>query len=379
MTDEEIAAIITDAQNSISLHNQPTNSSAPQGHCFVRQSNLSALIALAQRPAATAFQDRVAPWMTATFGPEISMDVVERGDRLLEEVLELLQSVDYDPARVLQLRDYVWGRPAGEPAQEVGGVMVTLAAFCLANGLDMHEAGETELTRIWTKVDQIRAKQASKPKHSPLPQEVVARSPGVVPAGWRLVPIEPTVDMAISGCELSLLSRPDLEGEYVTRIWKDMVAGAPTPPAASGVTDEVVEMAARATRRDKFKRTRIILSYDPEIPPTQNELDDARAPLEAVWPWPAETPRTQVDMRKVVEALGFEPDNHHNAAMCPYCNPKGLALTPPLPPLTDELLERGRCQVGWERIGRSSIKPPQIEPKPTCAPPPRSCGVKRDG
>lgn len=26
-----------------------------------------------------------------------------------------------------------------------------------------------------------------------------------------------------------------------------------------------------------------------------------------------------VDMRKVVEALGFEPDNHHNALLCPYC------------------------------------------------------------
>ena len=26
-----------------------------------------------------------------------------------------------------------------------------------------------------------------------------------------------------------------------------------------------------------------------------------------------------VDMRAVAEALGFEPDNHHNALLCPYC------------------------------------------------------------
>ena len=26
-------------------------------------------------------------------------------------------------------------------------------------------------------------------------------------------------------------------------------------------------------------------------------------------------------MRAVAEALGFEPDNHHNAARCPYCSP----------------------------------------------------------
>jgi hypothetical protein len=45
--------------------------------------------------------------------------------------------------------------------------MVTLAALCLANGFDMH-AEETELARVWTKVEQIRAKQAAKPKHSPL-------------------------------------------------------------------------------------------------------------------------------------------------------------------------------------------------------------------
>jgi hypothetical protein len=49
-------------------------------------------------------------------------------------------------------------------------VMVTLAAYCLATGLDMHEAGETELARIWTKVEVIRAKQASKRGlHTPLP------------------------------------------------------------------------------------------------------------------------------------------------------------------------------------------------------------------
>lgn len=67
------------------------------------------------------------------------------------------------------LVDYVYGRPVGDPGQEVGGVMVTLAALCLAQRLNMHLEGETELNRIWTKVDQIRAKQAAKPRHSPLP------------------------------------------------------------------------------------------------------------------------------------------------------------------------------------------------------------------
>lgn len=56
--------------------------------------------------------------------------------------------------------------------------MVTLAAYCLATGIDMHAAGEAELARIWTKVDVIRAKQASKRDiHSPLPSSPAPESP----------------------------------------------------------------------------------------------------------------------------------------------------------------------------------------------------------
>lgn len=120
-------------------------------------------------PQAVEFQGRVAPWMDACFGPEISADRIERNHRFLEEALELVQSTGCTASEAHQLVDYVYGRPAGETHQEIGGVMVTLAALCLAIGDDMHKAGETELARIWTKVEKIRAKQAAKPKHSPLP------------------------------------------------------------------------------------------------------------------------------------------------------------------------------------------------------------------
>ncbi|WP_223278741.1 hypothetical protein [Janthinobacterium lividum] len=118
-----------------------------------------------------AFQARVQPWMMACFGAEISADGVERNHRFLEESLELVQASGCTASEARQLVDYVFGRPVGERAQEVGGVMVTLAALCLAKGLDMHAAGDTELARIWTKVEAIRAKQAAKPKHSPLPAQ----------------------------------------------------------------------------------------------------------------------------------------------------------------------------------------------------------------
>lgn len=117
-----------------------------------------------------SFQERVQPWLIACFGEMIAGDREERNHRFLEEALELVQACGCTASEAHQLVDYVYGRPIGEPHQEVGGVMVTLAALCLANGLNMHANGETELARIWTKVEKIRAKQAAKPKHSPLPE-----------------------------------------------------------------------------------------------------------------------------------------------------------------------------------------------------------------
>lgn len=117
-----------------------------------------------------AFQRRVGEWMQACFGPKISADKLERNDRFIEEALELTQASGYTKERAHALVDYVFDRPQGEINQEVGGVLVTLAAHCLAHGVEMSDAGEAELSRIWGKVEQIRAKQAAKPTGSALPQ-----------------------------------------------------------------------------------------------------------------------------------------------------------------------------------------------------------------
>jgi len=137
--------------------------------------------ASAMREAEGSLQSRVAPWMEACFGPEISNDHLERGDRLLEEVLELLQSGDYPIERAAAMIGYVWSRPKGEPEQEVGGVMLTLAAYCLKQGIDMHDAGEKELSRVWTKVEKIRSKQAVKP----VGEALTVTTPAACPALTR--------------------------------------------------------------------------------------------------------------------------------------------------------------------------------------------------
>lgn len=117
-----------------------------------------------------SFQCRVGEWMNSCFGVEISSDQIERNHRFLEEAIELVQACKATQSECRQLVDYVYGRPEGKKSQEAGGVMVTLAALCLAQKMDMQSAGETELARIWTKIEKIRQKQANKPKHSPLPE-----------------------------------------------------------------------------------------------------------------------------------------------------------------------------------------------------------------
>ena len=117
-----------------------------------------------------SYQSRVRKWLIACFGEKIASDPVERNHRFLEEALELVQACGCSREEARSLVEYVYNRPTGEKHQETGGVMVTLAALCLAQDMDMTEEGEIELERVWTKVEQIRAKQAAKPKHSALPQ-----------------------------------------------------------------------------------------------------------------------------------------------------------------------------------------------------------------
>lgn len=117
------------------------------------------------------FQFRVWVWMKKCFGSKISCDVPERNHRFLEESLELVQACDCTAEEAHQLVDYVFNRPVGEIDQEVGGVMVTLAALCTAQGVNINLCREVELARINEEenIEKIRKKQASKPKMSPLP------------------------------------------------------------------------------------------------------------------------------------------------------------------------------------------------------------------
>lgn len=135
------------------------------------------------------FQTRVVNWLMECFSMEVCRDRQERNHRFLEEALELVQSLECTRPEAHQLVDYVFDRPAGNPQQELGGVMLTVAALCFPNDMDMQEAAEIELNRVWAKIDVIRKKQATKPKNSPLP--TLPTTPGMEEG--RVVTI-PTID-----------------------------------------------------------------------------------------------------------------------------------------------------------------------------------------
>lgn len=96
-------------------------------------------------------QRSIGEWATAAFGREQSLSIPHRGIRHLEESAELAQSCGVDEAMAHKLVSYVWSRPAGEIAQEMGGVGVTLLALAHAAGLDVDAEELREVQRVLSK------------------------------------------------------------------------------------------------------------------------------------------------------------------------------------------------------------------------------------
>lgn len=215
------------------------------------------------QPRHESFQERVQPWMLECFGAEIAADTAERNHRFFEEASELVQANGMSRSEAHQLVDYVFDRPVGEFNQEVGGVQVTLAALCLSRDSDMHAAGEVELARIWTKVDQIRAKQAAKPKHSPLPAAPAANLKGLSQRAANFAKAMRATDWAAPSIGRNMLLRGALEvlDEIVASHGVDQVLDK---PAQVGGT--VFQEGIRTTLVIKAAQRNYAWRNDPETP-----------------------------------------------------------------------------------------------------------------
>lgn len=123
------------------------------------------------------FQENVFTWIKSAFGEKLAYDRRQRNHRFLEESLELVQSTGCAREDAHLLVDYVFDREVGEPAQEAGGVFLTLCGLCEANQIDLQSAAAAELDRAWAKIAIIRQKQADKPYGTPVPQQAAYLSP----------------------------------------------------------------------------------------------------------------------------------------------------------------------------------------------------------
>jgi hypothetical protein len=120
-------------------------------------------------PDLQEYQKQSLAWAEKCFGPVSPYDTEERRNRMLEEALELFQASGGSVGEANDLTNYVFGRPAGDVHQEAGGVGLTLSLLCTAHGVNLSKALCTELRRVEAKIPAIRAKQAARPKNSPLP------------------------------------------------------------------------------------------------------------------------------------------------------------------------------------------------------------------
>lgn len=123
------------------------------------------------------FQTLVRRWVVRAFGEDVANDKAERTHRFLEEALELAQATDCTQEQAHALVEYVYGREMGQPMQEVGGTLLTLAALCAARDISLNVAATAEISRVNTPaiLDKIRLKQAAKKTDiplSPLPGKV---------------------------------------------------------------------------------------------------------------------------------------------------------------------------------------------------------------
>lgn len=184
------------------------------------------------------FQKLVFRWVCSCMGDRVAQDKEERTARFGEEALELCQAAGMSKGDVLVLVDYVYGRDKGEIKQEVGGVMVTLAALCSARSIDLDEAAWFELMRCHEKIDKIRAKHDSKPLdvRGPTPGSRAAQARGLSKAPlfqtWiarrhddHSLPVfddHEVLTRICLACGVSKIEKLDTE-EYAKEIWERMV------------------------------------------------------------------------------------------------------------------------------------------------------------
>ena len=104
-------------------------------------------------------QEVVFEWGVKSFGLDQMTSQKQRGLRMLEEAIELYQACCGDKGQAHKLVDYIFARPVGTPAQEIGGVSVTMLALAECIGEDADQCERTEIERVLSKSHEHFAKR----------------------------------------------------------------------------------------------------------------------------------------------------------------------------------------------------------------------------
>jgi len=114
------------------------------------------------------YQTLLNGWVHDTFTDGSAKSVPIRTFRFVEEAIELAQACDVTRTEVLRIVEYVYGRPKGDVAQEIGGAFTTLTVLCTALKVDAGEAATAEYVRIDTSemIAKISGKHGQKPDFS---------------------------------------------------------------------------------------------------------------------------------------------------------------------------------------------------------------------
>ena len=134
----------------------------------------------------STYQARIGSWVSHVFGVDAAADTVERALRAAEEIVELAQACGVKRESLHRLVDYVFSRPTGDPAQEIGGCMLTVYAVAESLRVNADSRLEAELERIQQPevIERCRNRQTEKrtayhdpdPDTSPLTDAELAAS-----------------------------------------------------------------------------------------------------------------------------------------------------------------------------------------------------------
>ncbi len=117
------------------------------------QAAQSEALALLRTAMTTSFQARVVPWANACCagGPTTFADHAER---LLQAAAEFDRANGLEATAAHAMVDAAYAsRPAGDPVQKAGRVMLAMATSCHERGINMHAAADQELASAWAHIE----------------------------------------------------------------------------------------------------------------------------------------------------------------------------------------------------------------------------------